>query len=65
MGRWRGETITVPIGARWTYKLKLEEQTEAGAQSNLVLGMKVFDTQEEAKVAGDAHLKQEIDKRSI
>ena len=64
MERWRGETITVQIGAKWTYKLRLEEQTGTGAHSQLVLGDKIFDTPEEAKAAGDAHLKAEIEKRS-
>lgn len=64
MGRSRGETIPVQIGAKWTYKLKLEEETESGTQSKLVLGSKVFETQEEAKRAGDAHLKEELARRS-
>lgn len=64
MGRWTGETLTVQFGAKWTYKLRLEEQTETGTRSNLVLGAKAFDTQQEAISAGDAHLKEEIAKRS-
>ncbi len=63
MVRWKGETITVQVGDKWTYKLRLEEDTGAGAQSKLFLATKVFDTQEEAKTAGDAHLKEELDKR--
>ncbi len=64
MGRSKGETITVQVGAKWTYKLRLEEETGTGAQSKLLLATKVFDTQEGAKTAGDAHLKEELDKRS-
>ncbi len=64
MGHWTGETITVQIGAKWTYKLRLEEAAPTGAHSNLILADKVFNSQQEAKAAGDAHLKAEIDKRS-
>ncbi len=62
MGGWTGESITLPIGGAWTYKLRLEHQTSA--QSNLVFGRKLFNTEQEAKAAGDAHLKDEIEKRS-
>jgi hypothetical protein len=62
MGRWTGETVTLPIGVQWTYKLRLEDQTSG--QSRLVFGRKLFDTMQEAKAAGDAHLKAELAKRS-
>lgn len=49
------------VGPRWTYKLRLQEE---GGQSALVLAQQSFATQEEAKAAGDQHLKSEIEKRS-
>lgn len=52
------------VGPKWTYKLRLERETEAGPQSQLVLGSNIFDTQEDARMAGEAHLKAEIDARS-
>ncbi len=63
METWRGETLTVQFGAKWTYKLRLEQQAGVGAPSKLILGMEVFDTQQEAKKAGDAHLQEELEKR--
>ena len=64
MGRWTGQTTTLQVGPKWTYKLRLEEQTGTGTQSHLVLGDRTFDTQPEAQSAGEAHLKAEIEKRS-
>jgi hypothetical protein len=62
MGRWAGETLTLPIGVQWTCKLRLEDQTSG--ESSLVFGKKLFDTIQEAKAAGDAQLETEINKRS-
>jgi hypothetical protein len=64
MGRWTGEAISMPVGPKWTYKLRLEEQTEVSAQSHLVLGGKLSATEQEARSAGEAHLKEEIERRS-
>lgn len=64
MARWTGESITMQVGPKWTYKLRLERETEAGPQSQLVLGSNIFDTQEDARMAGEAHLEAEIDARS-
>ena len=62
MGRWTAETLTLPIGAQWTYKLRLEDQTSG--QSKLVFAGRLFDTEQEARAAGDVRLKAEIKKRS-
>lgn len=64
MARWRGATITLQIGAKWTYKLKLEEESGPSGRSDLVLGANTYPTEREAKAAGDAHLNAEIEKRS-
>ena len=64
MGRCTGETIAVQFGARWTYKLRIEEEREGGPRTSLVLGTKAFDSEQEAKAAGDAHLREEISKHS-
>lgn len=64
MGRWTGETVTLQVGPKWTYKLRLEERTETGPRSTLVVGTKTFDSEQDAKTAGDVHLKAELEKRS-
>ncbi len=64
MERWTGETITLQLGAKWTYKLRLEEQTDRGPETKLVLATRVFDTEQEARSAGDSHLKAELARRS-
>ena len=64
MARWTGETITMQVGAQWTYKLRLLEQVEINPRSQLVLSQKMFSTEEEARSAGDVHLQSEIEKRS-
>lgn len=62
MGRWTGETIPMPIGTCWTYKLRL--LAPAGGQPTLVLADKTFATRQEAQAAGEAHLQAELEKRS-
>jgi hypothetical protein len=64
MARWTGQTLTLAVGPRWTYKLELQEETESGARSHLVLGRGMFGTEGEARAAGDAHLKTELERRS-
>lgn len=64
MARWTGETITMQVGPKWAYKLKLEEQTDAGPTSHLILGQGIYATQQEARSAAEAHLKAEIEQRS-
>lgn len=64
MAHWTGETITLSLGPKWTYKLRLEEHTEGGPQSHLLLGDQTFDSQAEAQAAGAARLQAELEKRS-
>ena len=64
MARWTGEAITLRIGAKWTYKLELREESVPTPQTELVLGRGTFSTEQEAKATGDADLKAEIEKRS-
>jgi len=56
--------ITLQIGKKWTYKLELQEESEAGPRIDVVFGRGAFSSEQEAKTAGDAHLKAEIEKRS-
>jgi hypothetical protein len=62
MARWTGQTATLQIGAKWTYKLELRE--ESSGQTDVVLGRGAFNSEQEAKAAGDTHLKAEIEKHS-
>ena len=64
MTRWTSKTITLQIGTKWTYKLELREESEAGPRTDVVLGRGAFSSEQEAKSAGDAHLKAEIEKRA-
>ena len=64
MARWTGEIITMQVGPKWTYKLKLEEQAGGGPMSHLILGQGIYATEQEARSAADAHLKVEIERRS-
>ena len=64
MARWKGEVITLRVGTKWTYKLELREESETNPRTELVLGRGTFTTEQEAKTAGDADLKSEIEKRS-
>ena len=65
MTRWTGETITLQVGAKWIYKLKLAEESGPSGRSEIILGQNSYSTEQEAKAAGKNHLKAEIDKRSI
>jgi len=64
MTRWTGEAITLRIGAKWTYKLALREESVPTPRTEVVLGRSTFKSEQEAKAAGDADLKAEIEKRS-
>ena len=64
MTRWTGKTITLQVGKKWTYKLELQEESEAGPRTDVVFGREAFSSEQEAKTAGDVHLKAEIEKRS-
>lgn len=64
MSPWSGAVATMQVGCNWTYKLQLEEKTDTGLKSHLVLGQGVFPSQDAARAAGEAHLKTEIDKRA-
>ena len=64
MARWTGQTITLQIGAKWNYKLELREESDTGGRSDIVLGRATFNSEQEAKAGGDAHLKAEIERRS-
>jgi hypothetical protein len=64
MARWTGKTQTLPLGCNWTYKLTLEEQTDSGPKSHLILGRQAFPTEEEARAAGEKQLQEELAKRS-
>lgn len=64
MTRWSGVVVPMPVGCNWTYKLQLEEQTDTGPKSHLLLGRGVFPSQDAARAAGEAHLKTEMDKRA-
>lgn len=64
MGRWSGQAVTLQLGCNWTYKLTLEEQTDAGPKSQLILGRQMFPTEDEARVAGEKLLQEELAQRS-
>ncbi len=64
MPHWSGEAETMPVGCKWTYRVKLVQATAAGTRTHLVLGREAFDSREEAQGAGEAHLQAEIEKRS-
>jgi hypothetical protein len=64
MARWTGTTQTLPLGCNWTFKLTLEEHTEAGPKSHLILGRQAFPTEDEARAAGDKQLQEELARRS-
>jgi hypothetical protein len=64
MARWTGEIITMRVGGKWAYKVRLLEQIEVDPRSELVLSKRLFATEEEARAAGEAHLQSEIEKRS-
>ena len=64
MGRWSGQATTLQLGCNWTYKLTLEEQTDAGPKPQLILGREMFPTEDEARAAGEKQLQVELGKRS-
>ncbi|MGH9788243.1 MAG: hypothetical protein ACRD4U_06030 [Candidatus Acidiferrales bacterium] len=64
MARWTGQALTLQLGCNWTYKLTLEEQTDAGPKPQLILGRQMFPTEEEARAAGEQQLQEELAKRS-
>ena len=64
MGRWSGQATTLQLGCKWTYKLTLEEQTDAGLKPQLILGREMFPTEDEARAAGEKQLQVELGKRS-
>lgn len=64
MGRWTGEVVPMQVGCNWTYKLRLEEKSDAETRSELVLGRGVFPTEEAARDAGAEHLQGELGRRS-
>jgi hypothetical protein len=57
MTRWTGKTITLQIGAKWTYKLELKEESEPSPCADVVFGRGAFSSEQEAEAAGDAHFK--------
>jgi len=56
-----GEAITLRIGAKWTYKLELREESVPTPRTEVLLGRGRFNSEQEAKAAD---LKAEIEKRS-
>jgi hypothetical protein len=64
MTRWKGQAVALQLGCNWTYKLTLEEQTDAGLKPHLILGRQTFPTEEEARAAGEKQLQEELSKRS-
>lgn len=54
----------MPVGPKWTYKLRLEEQGGSATNSHIILGRGIFAREQEARTAGEAQLKAEIEKRS-
>ena len=64
MGRWSGQAVALQLGCNWTYKLTLEEQSDSGPKSHLILGRQMFPTEEEARAEGEKQLQEELARRS-
>ncbi len=64
MAPWTGKAQTLQLGCNWTYKLTLEETTDSGPKSHLILGRQMFPSEEEARAAGEQQLREELSKRS-
>ena len=64
MARWTGEAVALQLGCNWTYKLNLQEHTDGGPRSHLILGRQTFPTEAEARAAGEQQLREELSKRA-